>query len=255
MSTAPQARCIDVDDRVERLLVVSDLHGFLEPLRALDRVIAEMPGRVQVVAAGDLVMGGPDPAGAVEWARTRAGDFAILGNHDEVALMGGEGRPPAHTEAGSFQRLSAEQVAYLRGLPDLLDLRWRGIRVRIIHGHRTYGREDATFTGLARYEDPAFALTVIGHTHDAFAPAEGDPRVADSGATCKFVFDCRREDGTFVPRPDEPDPAPDSDMYGTFLLLTIKGGRLEAEVGRFDYDRQAAMRRALEQDALDASPG
>lgn len=237
---------INVADGVARLIAVSDLHGFIEPLEALDDIIHAMPERVQVVVVGDIVMGGPDPAEAVEWVRKRAGEFAVLGNHDEVALMGADGEDPAYTEPGSFQRLNSEQAEYLRSLPEVLELGWRGIRIRVMHGHRTYLPEGDSRAGMERFDDPAFALTIIGHTHNVFAPGKDDPKVADCGATCKFIFDCRQGDGTFLARPDHPSPAPDSEMYGTFLSLTADGGELEAAVGRFDYDRQGAIRRVLE---------
>ena len=95
-----QIERIDVDGDVDSLLVVSDLHSFIEPLEALDVELASRPGSAQVVVAGDIISGGANPAETVEWVRRNAGDFAVLGNHDEVAILGGEGDHPPYSEAG-----------------------------------------------------------------------------------------------------------------------------------------------------------
>ena len=64
-----------------KIAVLSDVHGFSI---ALDRVLADIatePGIDQVVVAGDLVEGGPDPKGAL--TRLRASGAVLLqGNTD-----------------------------------------------------------------------------------------------------------------------------------------------------------------------------
>jgi predicted phosphodiesterase len=64
-----------------KIAVLSDVHGFS---LALDRVLADIatePGIDTIVVAGDLVQGGPDPAGAL--ARLReSGAILLQGNTD-----------------------------------------------------------------------------------------------------------------------------------------------------------------------------
>ncbi len=117
-----QTRRIEVEADVDSLLVISDLHSFIEPLHALDVELASRSGSHQVVVAGDIISGGANPAEVVQWVRTNAGEFAALGNHDETALLGGEGEHPPYSEAGGFLRLNREQAEYYQSLPNVLEL-------------------------------------------------------------------------------------------------------------------------------------
>ncbi len=134
-----RTQSIQVNDQIEQLVVVSDLHGFIEPLKVLDEVIAAYQGKVQVVAAGDYVVTGPSPAETVEWVHQNAGRFAVRGNHDKRALAMAEGEHPPWTAPGAFLRLGCEQRKYLSELPDILELSWKGRRIRITHGRNHSG--------------------------------------------------------------------------------------------------------------------
>ena len=134
-----RTQSIQVNDQIEQLVVVSDLHGFIEPLKVLDEVIAAYQGKVQVVAAGDYVVTGPSPAETVEWVHQNAGRFAVRGNHDKGALAMAEGEHPPWTAPGAFLRLGCEQRKYLSELPDILELSWKGRRIRITHGRNHSG--------------------------------------------------------------------------------------------------------------------
>jgi predicted phosphodiesterase len=64
-----------------KIAVLSDVHGFS---LALDRVLADIarePGIDQIVVAGDLVEGGPDPKGALDRLRA-SGAVLLQGNTD-----------------------------------------------------------------------------------------------------------------------------------------------------------------------------
>ncbi len=65
----------------ERVAVVGDIHGCLEPLRAL---LARLDGR-PVLVAGDVCDRGPDTRGVVD-ALIAIGAEGALGNHDRVFL-------------------------------------------------------------------------------------------------------------------------------------------------------------------------
>ena len=120
-----QTRALQISDDVERLLIVSDLHGFVEPLKELDRLFALYEGKSQVVAAGDYVVNGGRPAEVVDWVRRHAGEFAVTGNHDQEALKGAEGDFAPYTDPGAFLCFSEEQKDYLTGLPEVLELSWK----------------------------------------------------------------------------------------------------------------------------------
>ena len=74
-----------------RTLVVGDVHGCLDELRALVEH-AGVTADDDVVFVGDLVAKGPDSAGVIAWARER-GAAAVLGNHDEHVLRARAGDP------------------------------------------------------------------------------------------------------------------------------------------------------------------
>lgn len=233
-------------DDIERLLIVSDLHGFSEPLKALDRIFAAGDDKAQVVAAGDYVVNGARPAQTVDWVRQTAGEFAVSGNHDQVALEGAEGEHPPYTDPGAFLCFNAEQKEYLTGLPDVLDLSWRGRKIRINHG-RTKSGEWASWKATTDevYElfvDPSVDLTVVAHTHCPFVRREARGHVANSGSVSCVILGHEGEDGTIQPKTEEPFQPP-PEIYSTYLSVTAEGGNLEVSVERFDYDRQQEIER------------
>src|SRR5262245_32731462 len=79
-----------------RTLVIGDVHGCLDELRAL---VAKAGATVDddIVFVGDLVAKGPDSVGVVGWARER-GAAAVLGNHDDHVLhaRAGDARAKDH---------------------------------------------------------------------------------------------------------------------------------------------------------------
>lgn len=68
-----------------RTVVIGDVHGCLEELDELLRVVEHAPGRDRLVFLGDLVDRGPDPVGVVRRAR-ELGAECVLGNHEEKHL-------------------------------------------------------------------------------------------------------------------------------------------------------------------------
>jgi hypothetical protein len=97
-------------------LVVGDIHGCADELRALVR--AATPDRI--VAVGDLFTKGPDPAGV--WGVLRdVGAEAVLGNHDDRLLRVIDGLRPKD-DAGAACVAALDQAdlgwrAWVRALP------------------------------------------------------------------------------------------------------------------------------------------
>lgn len=101
-------------------LFIGDIHGCIDELRALlDR--ARLDDADLVVALGDIVRKGPDPAACARLIRERGGR-ALLGNNEEKLL-----RNP-------LRRLSQprELMRYIRTLPWQLDFPLLGVRA--VHG-------------------------------------------------------------------------------------------------------------------------
>ncbi|MCZ8518069.1 MULTISPECIES: metallophosphoesterase family protein [Paenibacillus] len=127
---------------MERIALISDIHGNLPALEAVEEDLRSR-GIRRVICLGDLVGKGPQPAEAVERIRGLC-ELTVQGNWDH-----GIGTPQ-EKEAGLWQqeRLSAEQLQYLGGLPFAADLLLSGRRIRLVHAsaksvyHRVYRKSD-----------------------------------------------------------------------------------------------------------------
>jgi hypothetical protein len=101
-----------------RTVVVGDVHGCLDELRALAARCGE-PGSTRYVFVGDLVAKGPDSQGVVAWARASKAD-AVLGNHDLAVV---HVRDPDVDPAPKLQHvavaesMSDEELAWLGARP------------------------------------------------------------------------------------------------------------------------------------------
>lgn len=247
-----QTNQVDVNSNITHLLIMSDLHSFAEPLPVLDERIAEHGDRGQAIIAGDSFCAGPDPVETIEWIRSRAGEFVVLGNHDEVTLQGSEGEHPAFTEAGAYQRLNEEQIEYLRSLSQVLELTWHGKRIRVMHGHCTCAGEGVSWMSkpsemIERFADPAMDLVVTAHTHFPFVAERDGCLVANCGAVSGLLLGLEHEDGHITSWGDEDEFTPPSQIYSTYLSVTEGAGKLSVEIEQFDYDRAKSIRRLEEE--------
>lgn len=96
---------------MRRTIIVGDVHGCLDELRAVLVTCGYARGD-RLVLAGDLVMKGPDSQGVVALAREE-GALAVLGNHDAHALVARVQRA-----AGGEQALKPERRQVLETLTD-----------------------------------------------------------------------------------------------------------------------------------------
>ena len=78
----------EVDDDVERVIVVSDIHGIYQSLEAFDAIYSNLGGPNLVIFNGDFCFPGNRPVEVFHWIRRMAGENFVLGNHDEDALGG-----------------------------------------------------------------------------------------------------------------------------------------------------------------------
>lgn len=110
----------------QRIAVFADVHGNPYACRAVLQAIRAEGEDVQIVAAGDLCLGGSDPALVVDLLR-RAGAHAVFGNTE--TYLYNPGTPPTDELHRRMwpeirpaidwvrARLSADQFAWLEGLP------------------------------------------------------------------------------------------------------------------------------------------
>ena len=105
-----RTREIDVADDIEQIAVISDIHGFSEPLCEVDKILDAMDPEPLVISAGDLFYGGIHPFECLEWVRRRAGERAVVGNHDVAVLNDKTVEPqPAHSVGSSMEAIGVLQ--------------------------------------------------------------------------------------------------------------------------------------------------
>tara|TARA_B110000438_G_scaffold189182_1_gene180796 strand:- start:5370 stop:6248 length:879 start_codon:yes stop_codon:yes gene_type:complete len=77
-------------DRNGKVWVIGDVHGHADALENLITEIDPNPGD-RIVLLGDLIDRGPDARMVLRIARERGDTFALMGNHEEMALKGFSG--------------------------------------------------------------------------------------------------------------------------------------------------------------------
>lgn len=113
-----QSKSLAIPEDIGQVIVISDLHALTAPLAIIDDIVSDLPGQSQVIAAGDYFVNGLHPKETLDWVRHRAGEFAILGNHDEGALgafmrrdaKGKSTNPSARSTAPTFPSSSKRVV-------------------------------------------------------------------------------------------------------------------------------------------------
>jgi len=160
-----------------RLAVLSDIHGNLV---ALEAVLSDLQQYTVdgVLVAGDIVVGGPQPAETLQ--RLRAlGSILIRGNADQALLQYAAGKAPAsQATAQQFallrwtrRQVDQEAVDFLASLPEQRVVALAGTDpIRMVHGsprhlsERIFPERDPALLDLvlAQISEP---VMVCGHTH------------------------------------------------------------------------------------------
>jgi putative phosphoesterase len=161
---------------MERVAVVSDIHGNLEAWNAVVKDIDDKRIR-RIICLGDLVGKGPNPVEVTDQVRSRC-EVVVRGNWDE--LVGTKRDDDNFTWHAKL--LGPDRVAYLAGLPFHYDLVMSGRRIRLVHAspqsvyHRVQPWDPAE-KRLAMFdplpdveEDERFEPDVVGYgdVHNAF---------------------------------------------------------------------------------------
>ena len=179
-----------------RALVVSDLHGNVDALDALEAWRARQPAFDVVWVVGDLVDYGAAPGDVIAWSRRHAA-VAVRGNHDHAMATGESCRSSAiflglsvSTREYLRPRLAAADIAYLDAMPladgvALAD----GRRVAFAHavptdplfGYVATGASDREWADAIAPAGGA-AFLFVGHTHDQFVRAAGPTTIVNPGS-------------------------------------------------------------------------
>ncbi|HET9598695.1 MAG TPA: metallophosphoesterase [Anaeromyxobacteraceae bacterium] len=220
-----------------RTIVVGDVHGCLEELDELIRVVELRPGFDRLVFVGDLLDRGPDPLGCLRRARELHAE-CVVGNHEDKHLRWARHealrrsdpthrnplRPFGPERMAQHARLGPDDLTWLSALPHVLRLdgRWG-----VVHGGLSPRRR---FDHQLRDEVIRMRL-VDGAGHVAAAPRGELPPGLAHWATRwpgpESVAYGHHVHGLEVPRVDEPAPGVRCVGLDTGCVY---GGRLSALV-------------------------
>ena len=178
-----------------RALVISDIHGNIEVLRALERQWgARLDEFDRVVCLGDLVDYGPDPGEVIDWVRSRATDV-IRGNHDHAMATGEPcGSAPAYLEASILTRerlqstLTKDELAYLDQLPMRQTLTAGGVNWHLVHAtpadplHAYVSPDSTDEHWVSALAGLTGQIVLVGHTHLAFVRSVAGGLVINPGS-------------------------------------------------------------------------
>jgi predicted phosphodiesterase len=216
-----------------RFAILSDIHGNALALEAVRKAVdASAPDHVAV--AGDLVLNGPDPAGAVDLLREMeaAGATVVSGNTD-IAVADfdysaafpwmAEGVPDTFQAATEWANdtLGDDRVHWLRRLPAERRLRADdGTMVLICHaspGSQTAGFDQALDPNIVveRISRTDARVIACGHTHLPEVRDLGWKIIVNAGSV-GYVFD--------------------GEANASWALVDIHDGEVTAEIRRTEYD-------------------
>ena len=218
-----------------RVAVLSDVHGNLEALTAVRAALKkERPDAV--VIAGDHVMNGPDPAGAVDALREMeaTGATIVQGNTD-IAVADfdfaaafpwlTDGVPDTIRDAAEWAHdaLGDDRIGWLRRLPAERRLVLEDTMILACHGS-----PGSQTQGFDAQLDPSVILERVartdarviccGHTHLPETRDLGWKLIVNDGSA-GYVFD--------------------GDPTASWALVELDGDEIRAEIRRTEFDTMA----------------
>lgn len=169
-----------------KIVIVSDIHGNLEALRALPT------GYDELWVLGDLVNYGPQPAEVVDFVREKA-SLVVRGNHDDALGFDRDPRCSVmfRRYAEEVQRYTAsvlnkEQKKYLADLPLFLKTQraaWSFYLCHAIPSDPLYAYCSASSkTWPNECNEAGTDFLCVGHTHVQFFRQEGNRVVVNPGS-------------------------------------------------------------------------
>ncbi len=169
-----------------KIVIISDVHGNYEALRALPEPYDEL------WVLGDLVNYGPEPAAVVDFVKAKS-TVTVRGNHDHSIGYDVDPRcPPRYQKMAETTRqytasvLNKQQKEFLRQLPLHVELRRQDTRFYLCHAKPSdplyvycpEGSDD-----WVREVDSVHAdVLLVGHTHTPFIRRIGYRLVVNPGS-------------------------------------------------------------------------
>jgi predicted phosphodiesterase len=219
-----------------RIALLSDVHGNLAALEAVTKQIRrERPDAVLV--AGDLVLNGPDPNGAIDALRVLESEGALIVSGNTDIAVGDfdygaafpqyqDGVPDTITAAAEWahDELGDDQLDWLRRLPAERRLRTADdTLVLVVHaspGSQTRGFDQALDANIIFERAAATDARVIcvGHTHTPEVRDLGWKVIVNDGS-CGYVFD--------------------GEPTASWAVIDVHEGNVTAEIRRTEFDAVA----------------
>jgi putative phosphoesterase len=169
-----------------KIVILSDIHGNMEPLYSLTEPYDEL------WVLGDLVKYGPDPAAVIDFVRAHA-TVVVQGNHDRAVGFNEDPRcSPAYREMAKetmeFTRsvLSRDQIEFLAGLPRVVERTVEDTKFVLCHAAPSdplYRYVPANSPHWEREMELVSAdFLLVGHTHTPFIQSVGVSVVVNPGS-------------------------------------------------------------------------
>jgi len=248
-----------------KLALFSDIHGNLYALRA---VLADIRARGvdMVFCGGDLVGYGSFPNEVISLIRENHIP-TIMGNYDrgighDLDDCGCAYRDELSKALGkrsiawTREKVTPENKAYLRNLPERISLKIGDYRILMVHGSprkiNEYLYADRPAASLLRmFEAEKVDIIICGHTHLPYvlklkagagivagtAPQKSGESQTKSGSVYTLV------NSGSAGKPKDGDPR------AGYVLMEFQDGGVDLEIIRVEYDVEA-MARAVEQSGL-----
>lgn len=147
---------------MEKIAIISDIHGNLTALEAVFKDIARRRIR-RIFCLGDLIGKGPQPAEAVDRVQDRC-EFVAQGNW-EAGIAHEQKQPEGKWQQ---ERIGPERIDYLVNLPFSIDLKLSGQLVRLFHASA-----DSVFHRVRRKSSKQEKLELFVNTPQTGTPEDG----------------------------------------------------------------------------------
>jgi len=201
---------------VERLAILSDVHGNLS---ALDAVVADARshGVTTFVCLGDMVGKGPRGSAVVDRCRELCA-VTVRGNWEDFLPATPDDGPPEHV--WWRDELRPDQRDWFRTLPLSHDLLLSGRRVRLLHASAAsvhtkvhLDHTPAEFAGMFAATDltgpgPDPTVVVYGDVHDAYVETRRGRTLVNTGSVGNPLDEPVPVYAVLEGVPGSPDPAP-----------------------------------------------
>lgn len=228
-----------------RLALVSDIHANLEALEATLADIASQPVD-RIVCLGDIVGYNASPAECVRLIRD-SNSLCVAGNHD-LAVCGritpkNFSTTAARAAAWTRQRLTGDELAFLRGLPLKANI---DDKLILVHGalHPDTGCESvrldnaerrmASFAALMAHPSGA-RVCAFGHTHRAaiYELRDGEETLL-AGQEIRL-----RDDAYYLINPGSVGELRGRDRRASYMILDL--ARRTVTLRRVEYDASVPL--------------